>query len=664
MGERKTVAENTKIVRMKELVEILNQAAKAYYQEAAEIMTNLEYDRLYDELEALERETKTTLSNSPTVRVGYEVLSELPKETHVFPMLSLDKTKEVEQLENFLGDKKGLLSWKLDGLTVVLTYREGRLEKAVTRGNGTIGEVITGNAKMFKNLPLTIPYTGELVLRGEAVICYSDFERMNAEIEDVDAKYKNPRNLCSGSVRQLNNEITAKRNVNFFAFALILAEGIDFKNSMKEQLDWLALQGFNVVEYKEVTASTIGDTVSYFAKAIETFDVPSDGLVLMFDDMAYGQSLGMTSKFPRNGLAFKWADETSITRLEEIEWSPSRTGLINPVAVFAPVQLEGTTVSRASLHNISIMEEMALGIGDEIEVYKANMIIPQIARNLTRSGVKDIPDKCPVCKMPTTIRMSNEVKSLYCTNDKCPAKKIKLFTHFVSRDAMNIDGLSEETLDKFIQAGYLTELADIFKLNRYEHEIVTTKGFGQKSYDNLWTSIERARETTLVRFIYSLGIPNIGLSNAKMLVKQTGGTLEALRIVKREELEQIDGIGAVIADAFVSYFEKEENNRTVDHLLEEIQMKQQKKENKEQIFDGKTFVITGTLNQFENRNQAKEWIESLGGKVTGSVSNKTDYLLNNDNMSTSSKNKKAKELNIPIITEEELLKMKVVSKER
>lgn len=658
------MAENTKIVRMKELVEILNQAAKAYYQEAAEIMTNLEYDRLYDELEALERETKTTLSNSPTVRVGYEVLSELPKETHVFPMLSLDKTKEVEQLENFLGDKKGLLSWKLDGLTVVLTYREGRLEKAVTRGNGTIGEVITGNAKMFKNLPLTIPYTGELVLRGEAVICYSDFERMNAEIEDVDAKYKNPRNLCSGSVRQLNNEITAKRNVNFFAFALILAEGIDFKNSMKEQLDWLALQGFNVVEYKEVTASTIGDTVSYFAKAIETFDVPSDGLVLMFDDMAYGQSLGMTSKFPRNGLAFKWADETSITRLEEIEWSPSRTGLINPVAVFAPVQLEGTTVSRASLHNISIMEEMALGIGDEIEVYKANMIIPQIARNLTRSGVKDIPDKCPVCKMPTTIRMSNEVKSLYCTNDKCPAKKIKLFTHFVSRDAMNIDGLSEETLDKFIQAGYLTELADIFKLNRYEHEIVTTKGFGQKSYDNLWTSIERARETTLVRFIYSLGIPNIGLSNAKMLVKQTGGTLEALRIVKREELEQIDGIGAVIADAFVSYFEKEENNRTVDHLLEEIQMKQQKKENKEQIFDGKTFVITGTLNQFENRNQAKEWIESLGGKVTGSVSNKTDYLLNNDNMSTSSKNKKAKELNIPIITEEELLKMKVVSKER
>lgn len=658
------MAENTKIVRMKELVEILNQAAKAYYQEATEIMSNLEYDRLYDELEALERETKTTLSNSPTVRVGYEVLSELPKETHVFPMLSLDKTKEVEQLENFLGDKKGLLSWKLDGLTVVLTYREGRLEKAVTRGNGTIGEVITGNAKMFKNLPLTIPYTGELVLRGEAVICYSDFERMNAEIEDVDAKYKNPRNLCSGSVRQLNNEITAKRNVNFFAFALILAEDIDFKNSMKEQLDWLALQGFNVVEYKEVTASTIGDTVSYFAKAIETFDVPSDGLVLMFDDMAYGQSLGMTSKFPRNGIAFKWADETSVTRLEEIEWSPSRTGLINPVAVFAPVQLEGTTVSRASLHNISIMEEMALGIGDEIEVYKANMIIPQIARNLTRSGVKDIPDICPVCKMPTTIQMSNEVKSLYCTNDKCPAKKIKLFTHFVSRDAMNIDGLSEETLDKFIQAGYLTELADIFKLNRYEHEIVTTKGFGQKSYDNLWTSIERARETTLVRFIYSLGIPNIGLSNAKMLVKQTGGTLEALRRVKREELEQIDGVGTVIADAFVSYFEKEENNRIVNHLLEEIQMKQQKEENKEQIFDGKTFVITGTLNQFENRNQAKEWIESLGGKVTGSVSNKTDYLINNDNMSSSSKNKKAKELNIPIITEEELLEMKVVPKER
>ena len=645
-----------KLARIKELIKILNDASKAYYQEDREIMSNLEYDALYDELVALEKETGTVYANSPTVQVGYELLSELVKERHSSPMLSLDKTKDVGNLKDWLGDQEGILSWKLDGLTIVLTYENGVLQKAVTRGNGEIGEVITNNAKTFVNLPKQISYTGKMVLRGEAVIKYSDFEKINAEIEDVESKYKNPRNLCSGSVRQLNNEITAKRNVHFFAFSLVEAEGIEFKNSIEQQFLFLKQQGFEVVEYQRVTKDTIEEVVQWFSEHIAQNDFPSDGLVLIYDDISYGKSLGRTAKFPRDSIAFKWADELANTTLTEIEWSPSRTGLINPVAIFEPVELEGTTVSRASLHNISIVENLKLGIGDCITVYKANMIIPQVAENLTKSGKIAIPEHCPACGGKTKIQDVNGVRSLYCTNEFCSAKKIKLFSHFVSRDAMNIDGLSEMTLNKFIEQGFLKELYDLFSLEQYKEQILELEGFGQRSYDKLIESIQKARMTTLPRFIYSLGIPNIGLSNAKMICKQYQYQLEQLKKATVEELVCIDGIGEVIAKSICDYFENEHNERVITKLLKEITIEEPiKEQNLELKMEGLTFVITGSVERFKNRNEVKAVIEEFGGKVTGSVTSKTNYLINNDNTSSSSKNKKAKELGIPIITEEEFI---------
>lgn len=646
----------SKIERIKELVTVLNEAGKAYYSESREIMSNYEYDRLYDELVSFEEETGFVMAGSPTKNVGYEVLSELPKERHPQPMLSLDKTKDAEVLKAWLKDEKGLLSWKMDGLTIVLTYENGELVKAVTRGNGEVGEVITNNAKVFVNLPVTIPYKGQLVLRGEAVITYSDFARINEEIEEENLKYKNPRNLCSGSVRQLNNEITAKRNVNFFAFALVSAENVDFHNSRKAQFDWLSQQGFTVVEHKVVTADTIDETVQWFSNQIATNDFPSDGLVITYDDIAYGLSLGRTAKFPRNSFAFKWKDETAQTVLKEIEWSPSRTGLINPVAIFEPVELEGTTVSRASVHNVSILEELALGIGDEITVYKANMIIPQIADNLTRSGNIKIPDTCPVCGEKTQIKQQNDVKALYCVNEKCQAKHIKGFTHFVSRDAMNIDGLSEATLEKFIQMGFVKEFADLFHLDRYKEEIVTMEGFGEKSYERLASSIENAREVTLAKLIYSLGIANIGLSNAKLICRHFENDIEKIMHAEPEEVICIDGIGEVIAESLTEYFRDEENVRCFLDLLREVELLQEAVTSEGKL-NGLTFVITGSVEHFANRNELKAYIEQNGGKTTGSVTSKTDYLINNDVNSASSKNKKARELGVKIISEEEFLKL-------
>lgn len=643
--------------RMRELVEILNRARRAYEQDDTEIMSNYEYDQLYDELLGLEKELNTTLASSPTVNVGYEVLSELPKERHESPMLSLDKTKEVGRLKEFLGDQKAVISWKLDGLTIVLTYRGGTLAKAVTRGNGEVGEVVTNNARVFQNLPLNIPYQGELVLRGEAVISYKDFEKINEEIGDADAKYKNPRNLCSGSVRQLNNEITAKRRVRFYAFTLVSAEGIDFRNSRQYQMQWLREQGFDVVENHLVTGGTIDEEVAWFARHIEKNELPSDGLVLVYDDIAYGQSLGATAKFPRDSFAFKWADEIRETTLREIEWSPSRTGLINPVAVFEPVELEGTTVSRASVHNISIMEELELGVGDRITVYKANMIIPQIAENLTRSGVKDIPEVCPVCGGATRIAMENETKTLYCTNPKCQAKHVKSFTLFVSRDAMNIEGLSEATLEKFIANGYVKDLTDLFHLDRYAEEIKNMDGFGEKSYENLRNSINNARTTTLPRLVYSLGIPNIGIANAKVICRALGNDPERVMNASAEELNEIPGVGEVIAKAYVDYFADEEHRDVYRRLLEEVDIPKEEETADGQKFAGVNFVITGSVEHFANRAEVKEEIEKRGGKVTGSVTSKTNYLINNDVNSTSSKNRKARELGIPIISEEEFLKM-------
>lgn len=649
--------------RMKELVMVLNEASKAYYQKDTEIMSNLEYDRLYDELVSLEKETGIVLANSPTVHVGYEVLSELEKQEHPAPMLSLDKTKEVSALISWLGNHEGVLSWKLDGLTVVLTYEGGELKNAVTRGNGEIGEVITNNAKTFVNVPKQIPYLGRLVLRGEAVIRYSDFNKMNEEIPEAEGKYKNPRNLCSGSVRQLNNEITAKRHVHFYAFALVAdvlneqqMKEIGYDNTMTGRFSWLAKQGFDVVEHFVVTKDTLEDQVMDFAARIPDNDIPSDGLVLSYNDIVYGKSLGTTAKFPRDSIAFKWADEQAQTRLLEVEWSPSRTGLINPVAVFEPVELEGTTVTRASLHNVSILRALGLGIGDEITVYKANMIIPQVADNLTRSNDLEIPAVCPACGEPTTLQDVNGVQSLYCMNPLCSAKQIKGFSHFVSRNAMNIDGLSDATLEKFISMGFLKDLSDIFHLNQHEEAIVEMDGFGQKSYDNLMKSIENARTVVMAKFIYSLGISGIGLANAKVIVSYFGQDFERIIHATEEELVAVDGIGEVLAKAFCDFFADPQRMQIVNELLAEITFEKEEN-NSEQTLEGKTFVITGSVERFANRNELKDYIEKLGGKVTGSVSKNTDYLINNDVTSNSSKNKKARELSIPILSEEEFVRI-------
>ena len=641
---------------MKELVELLNQASKAYYQQDTEIMSNLEYDALYDELVALEQETGLILSKSPTQHVGFEVISELPKERHPAPMLSLDKTKSVEDLAAWLGDKTGVMSWKMDGLTVVLTYEDGVLVKAVTRGNGEIGEVITNNAKVFANLPNQIAYKSPLTIRGEAVITYTDFERINATIPDIDSKYKNPRNLCSGSVRQLNNQITAERNVHFFAFNMLDTGDAEIDATMNSKFDFLTSLGFEVVEHVDVTAATMQEMVTHFAEKIETNDFPSDGLVLSFDDVEYGKSLGRTAKFPRDSIAFKWADEEAETTLRHIEWSPSRTGLINPVAVFDAVSLEGTSVSRASVHNVSIVKQLQLGIGDTIKVYKANMIIPQIAENLTGSDNVEIPKVCPVCGQPTEIRQMNEVQTLYCTNEKCPAKEIKAYTLFVSRDALNIDGLSEATLEKMIDQGFIHEYADLFRLDRYKEVITQMEGFGEKSYQNMIDSIEAARHTTLPRLIYGLGIAGIGVANAKVLCRYFDYDLEKMQSADTETLSAIPGVGEVLAGAFTEYMSDAENLEQIEHLKQFLIIEVPQVDENAQTLSGMSFVVTGSLNHYASRNDLKEVIEERGGKVTGSVTGKTTCLINNDITSTSSKNKKAKELQVPILTEEDFLK--------
>ena len=644
-----------KIARIKELVEILNKASKAYYAEDVEIMSNFEYDKLYDELVALEAETGTILANSPTQNVGYEVVSELPKEKHPARMLSLDKTKEVDALVSWLGDKKGLLSWKMDGLTVVLTYDNGELIKAVTRGNGEIGEVITANAKTFVNIPRSISYKNRLTIRGEAIITYSEFEKINASIEDVDAKYKNPRNLCSGSVRQLSSKITAERGVKFYAFSMVEPEDTEllssFENSFEKRFEYLQSLGFDTVEYKAVTADTLPDTVKEFSAKIPTNDFPTDGLVLSFDDTAYGKSLGTTAKFPRDAIAFKWQDEEAETTLRDIEWSPSRTGLINPVAIFDTVELEGTDVSRASLHNITYVKDMQLGIGDRIKVYKANMIIPQLSENLTKSGNLAIPNTCPACGGSTEIRNDNGTETLNCVNPSCPAKNIKLFSLFVSRNAMNIDGMSEATIERFIGAGILHKLSDIYHLADHRDVIVTMEGFGEKSYDNLIKAIDNSRKADMAAFLYALGIPGFGVANAKLIVKAYKSDINAIMDAVPEDLMEIDQVGEVLARDFVEYFHSEEKRSEVMRLLDEIDFIIEEN-TAEQDLEGMTFVITGSLETYPNRDALKKEIEDRGGKVAGSVSAKTTALINNDIASNSSKNKKAKSLGIPIISEE------------
>ena len=672
------MTEAEKIARMKELTALLQSASRAYYAQDREIMSNFEYDRLYDELVRLEKETGVTLSGSPTVSVGYEAVEELPKERHESPMLSLDKTKDREALRDWLNGKSGLLSWKLDGLTVVLTYENGTLQKAVTRGNGEVGEVITPNAKVFTNVPMSIPFPGKLILRGEAVISYPDFEIINAGIPDEGAKYKNPRNLCSGSVRQLDSSVTASRKVRFIAFSLVSAEmgepAVEAENAAPDErfpdlekmlgsaegrMSFLDSLGFETVQRIPVTPDTILEAVEEFARRIRTYEIPSDGLVLTYEDVAYGQSLGRTAKFPRHSIAFKWADELAQTTLREMEWSASRTGLINPVAIFDPVELEGTTVSRASVHNVSIVRQLKLGIGDRITVYKANMIIPQIAENLTGSDSLRIPDRCPVCGGETVIRGTGEAEndslSLYCTNPRCAAKQIGSFTQFVSRDAMNVDGLSEMTLEKFIDCGFIREYADLYRLDRYKDHIVRIEGFGEKSYANLKESIDRSRHTTLPRLLYGLGITGIGAANAKLLCRAFGDDLDAIRSAEAEDLSAVDKIGPVIAGAVCAYFRDAENAGHLDELLKELTLEKTAAPAGEQTLTGMSFVVTGSLKGFASREELKKVIEDRGGKVTGSVTGKTVCLINNDAASNSTKNRTAKELGVPILTEEEFV---------
>jgi len=662
-----TGADEKKLERLKELTAKLKEAAKAYYAEDREVMSNLEYDRLYDELLSLENETGITLAGSPTQRVGYEAAESLPKERHAAPMLSLDKTKSREELAEWLGDQEGLLSIKLDGLTVVLTYRGGRLFKAVTRGDGEVGEVITENAKAFTNVPLAIPFEGELVLRGEAVISYADFDRINEKIEAEAATlgrtdelgYKNPRNLCSGSVRQLDPKVTAERSVRFIAFSLVTAEGADFKDSHEEEFIFLKKLGFEVVPYVRVGAADVVDAVGRYEREIPEMPVPSDGLVLLMDGISYGASLGRTAKFPRNAIAFKWMDAQAETELLQIEWSASRTGLLNPVAVFSPVELEGTTVRRASVHNLSIVKSLELGIGDRILVYKANMIIPQIADNLTRSGSAAIPESCPVCGGKTLIKGDEQVQVLYCPNPDCAAKRIKAFSMFVSRPAMGIDGLSEMSLEKLISAGLIHEFADIYKLADKRDEIAGLDGFGEKSADKLLAAIEKSRKTTPDRVLAAVGIPGVGPAGARILCRRYAGDIARIREAGEEELSETDGIGPVLASQIRSFFENESNSAMFDRLLAELSVDAGAfaAAPADSPVSGKTFVVTGSLSHFENRDALKRFIEERGGKVTGSVTKKTDYLINNDAASTSSKNKKAAELGIPILTEEGFLEM-------
>ena len=644
-----------KINRMKELIKLLNHASELYYQKSTSMMTDYEYDKLYDELVELEKETNMTLSNSPTINVEPTILSSLEQVEHPSPMLSLSKTKQVSELVSFLRDKEGLLSWKLDGLTIVLTYENGKLVSGVTRGTGLIGEVVTENVKRFKNIPLTIPYKGHLVLRGEAVIKYSDFKKMNNELDDGSSQYKNPRNLCSGSVRQLDSSVTAKRNVNCIIFALIESED-KISNLKSECFDWLTHQGFEVVEHFKVTSKTLPEEVLKFKEKIKDYDIPSDGLVLTYDNIDYGNSLGTTSKFPKHSIAFKWQDETASTTLTNVDWLVSRTGLINPVAVFNPVELEGTIVSRASVHNVSILKGLALGIGDTINVYKANMIIPQIASNDTRSDNLTIPDKCPICGEPTKLVENSGVSYLYCTNEFCVAKLIKRLSLFVSRNAMNIDGISDMILSKLIDEKIINHPADLYHLDKYKDEIISFEGFGEKSYNNLHNSIEKSRNVKLANFIYSLGIPDIGFSRAKLICNHFNNDFDKICNLTCEELSNIDGVGDIIAKEWVDTFNNPIFQKELEDLKKEIIIPEQERKESSSLTN-LTFVITGSLNNFTNRDELIEYIESLGGKVVGSISNKVNYLINNDITSNSTKNNQAKKLNIPIISENEFIEL-------
>lgn len=652
-----------KASRMKQLVAKLNEARRVYEQGTDEIMSNLEYDRLYDELLKLEQELGTYLPNSPTHNVGYEVVSALQKEKHETPMLSLDKTKSTDAIKSFIGNKKCIASWKMDGLTVVLTYNNGKLDKAVTRGNGEIGEIVTHNARTFKNLPKEIEFKGKLVLRGEAIITYTDFNKINSSLGSGVENYKNPRNLCSGSVRQLDSSIANNRSIRWFAFELVSADGKS-PNSVEQSFEWLKRQGFQTVEYMVINQSNFLSVMSYFSSKVSKIDIPSDGLVFTYDDVAYGKSLGRTSKFPRHSMAFKWQDDEAESRLINIEWQVGKTGIITPVAIFEPVDIEGSTVSKASLHNLSILME-TLGRpykGEKIRVFKANMIIPQIScgEKLQPNQINairiSIPDQCPCCGGETEVQIDPKsgVQTLWCSNIDCPAKGSRLFKHFVSRDAMNIDGISDATLNRFIEEGLISTFADIYRLSDHMEKIVNMDGFGYKSYENMINSINKSRKVKPANLINALSIPNVGLATAKLICRNFGNDIEKVVAASYSEIDSINGVGDVIASNFVNYFNNKENVDNFIDLYRQLVIEQEKISTNTSM-NGVVICVTGDVYIFPNRRAIKDLVENLGGKLTGSVSRSTSYLVTNDTTSGSRKNKAAQEYGIQILTEKQFI---------
>ncbi len=643
--------------RCKELVRRLNEASEAYYNGGEEIMSNYEWDAMFDELLSLEAETGYALPDSPTQNTGYEE-NNGEREAHEFPALSLAKTKQVSELIKWAEEREVWLSWKLDGLTLVLTYDGGKLTRILTRGNGVTGTNITYLKNSIKGFPLKIKYKGHLVVRGEAVISYSDFALINDTIEDDDEKYANPRNLASGTLSLDDAEKVKERRVRFHAFTLVHLE--DNIVSWGERMEFLEKEGFMVVDREKTDAAGIADVVERWTKRVENgeMDLPVDGLVICYDDTDYAASGSVTGHHAaKAGYAFKWQDVSAFSELLYVEWSCAAS-TISPVAVFTPVQLEGTTVSRASLCNISEMERLGIGETCTLEVIKANKIIPKCIAVKEASGTFTVPEKCPVCGAQTEIRTSpkSKTRTLHCTNPDCSAKHVKKFTRFVSKTGMDIDGLSIQTMLKFMNEGFLKEFQDIYHLSEHAEEIRQMEGFGEKSCENMMKAIEKSRQANPVNFIYALCIPMMGIDAGKKIIANGGfeGFLE--RLEQKKGFEDIDGIGPEKSGSALLWYENDKNRRSLEALLKEVTIeKTAEKPDTGGKCAGLTFVITGEVHHYKNRDEFKAYVEASGGKVTGSVTSKTSYLVNNDTASASSKNRKAKELGIPIISEEEFV---------
>lgn len=648
-----------KVRRIKELIEILNNASFNYYN-SNPIMSDYEWDKLYDELKLLEQETNIIYSNSPTQNVGCKVLDKIEKVTHNHPMLSLDKCHSEKDLIDFAKDKDCILSVKCDGLTTSLHYINGKLIGAESRGNGIEGGNILENVMTIKNIPLNVPYKEELIIDGETIIDWNTFNKINEGLPTGQDKFKHPRNLASASLNVLDTKIAASRNMRFIAWRVI--KGLNCKSvffSLKEA----EKLGFEIVPMwtytnKSSDKENISTMLSDLQDKADNLGIPYDGAVMTYDDIEYGKSLGRTEKFFKHSIAYKYEDELYETNLNDIEWNTSKTGLINPVAVFEPVDLDGAITTKATLHNISYIEKLQLGIGDTIQVYRANMVIPKVHDNLTRSNTWKLPDKCPCCGGNVEIHNENGSKTLHCMNNDCKAKLLGKLSHFVSKNAINIDGLSEQTLQKFIDLGWLNTFKDIYYLSDHKEEMYKLDGFGKKSVDKLLESIEKSRNTTLDRFIYGLCIPLIGRTASKTITKEFNNQPEEFYNIwcHGYDFTKLNDFGDTMNNSMQDFIKN--NYRWIAVLIGEFIFRESdNNDNIKQVLEGKTFVITGSLRFYKNREELAAVIERNGGKISGSVSAKTSYLINNDVTSTSGKNKKANELGIPIISEGEFVQM-------